>query len=93
MREKILKRLASWHAAHPWRMLLIVVLLTVILGGFASQIGINPRMSELLPKKDPKVVQFNRIIEEFATATNLIVLVQARSSVSKSLPMLSLPGF
>jgi predicted RND superfamily exporter protein len=76
MREKILKRLASWHAAHPWRMLLIVVLLTVILGGFASQIGINPRMSELLPKKDPKVVQFNRIIEEFATATNLIVLVQ-----------------
>ena len=83
MREKILKKLASWHANHPRRMLVVVVILTVILGGFASQIGINPRMSELLPKKDPKVVQFNRIIEEFATATNLIVLVQGEEQCIK----------
>ena len=76
MREKILKKLASWHAAHPWRALLIVLLLTFVFVGFASQLTVTTRTSDLLPERDPKVVQFNRIIDEFATATNLIVYVE-----------------
>jgi predicted RND superfamily exporter protein len=76
MREKLLKKLANWHVAHPWRMLLIVLLLTFVFMGFASQLTLTTRTSDLLPERDPKVVQFNRIIDEFATATNLIVLVQ-----------------
>ena len=76
MREKILKKLAAWHTAHPWRALLIVLLLTLVCIGFASQLTVTTRTSDLLPERDPKVVQFNRIIDEFATATNLIVLVQ-----------------
>jgi predicted RND superfamily exporter protein len=76
MREILLKKLAVWHAAHPWRMLLIVLLLTFIFIGFAFQLTITTRTSDLLPEHDPKVVQFNRIIDEFATATNLIVYVE-----------------
>lgn len=76
MREKILKKLTNWHVAHPWRMMLIVLIFTIIFGGFASQLTLTTRTSDLLPERDPKVVQFNRIIDEFATATNLIVLVQ-----------------
>ena len=76
MREKILKKIAYWHASHPWRMFLVVVVLTVILGGFAGQLTVSTRTSDLLPERDPKVVQFNRIIDEFATATSLIVFVQ-----------------
>lgn len=76
MREKILKNLAQWHASHPWRMLLIVIIITVVFGTFAGQLSVSTRTSDLLPERDPKVVQFNKIIEEFATATSLIVLVQ-----------------
>ena len=76
MREKLLKKLAEWHAVHPWRMLLIVSLITLILAGFAGQLKMTMRTSDLLPEGDPKVLQFNEIIDEFSTATNLIVVVQ-----------------
>ena len=76
MREKILKNLANWHASHPWRMALVVLILTVIFVAFASQLSITMRTSDLLPERDPKVIQFNKIIDEFATATSLIVVIQ-----------------
>jgi len=80
MREKILKKLAYWHASYPWRMLPIVVLLTLILGGLAGQLTMTMRTSDLLPESDPKVVQFNKIIDEFTTATNLVVVVQGEEN-------------
>jgi len=80
MREKILKKLAYWHASYPWRMLLIVVLVTLILGGLAGQLTMTMRTSDLLPERDPKVVQFNKIIDEFTTATNLVLVVQGEEN-------------
>jgi len=76
MRETILIKLAGWHASHPWRMLLVVILLTIILGGFAGQLKLTMRTSDLLPEGDKRVIHFNKIIEEFTTATNLVVVVQ-----------------
>jgi len=76
MREKILKKLASWHTTHPWRMLIFVLIVTVILAGFAGKITVTTRMSDLLPEGDPKVEIFNQILDEFLTATNLVVVVQ-----------------
>jgi predicted RND superfamily exporter protein len=76
MREKILKNLAKWHSSHPWRMALVVLLLTVIFAAFAGRLSITMRTSDLLPERDPKVIQFNKIIDEFTTATSLIVVVQ-----------------
>ena len=76
MREMILKKLANWHASHPWRMLLVVLLLTIIFGFFAGQLKLTMRWSDLLPSGDKRTIQFNKIIEEFAAATSLIVLAQ-----------------
>ncbi len=84
MREKILMTLSRWQSNHPWRMLLVVILITLILAGFASQMKITMRVSELLPQKDPRVKVFNDIIEEFATATNLAVVVQGSEDQIKS---------
>ncbi len=80
MRDKILKKLASWHASHPWRMLIIVSVITVILAAFANQLTVTTRTSDLLPEGDPKVEVFNEILEEFLTATNLVVVVQGEES-------------
>ena len=76
MRDKLLIGLADWHANHPWRMLGVSILITVICLGFASQLDITMRMTDLLPEKDPRVAQFNEIIDEFNTATSLVIVAQ-----------------
>ena len=76
MREKLLKKLAYWHSNYPWRMLMICVLITIISGGLAKQLTLSMQTSDLLPEGSSKVVQFNKIVDEFATATNLTVVVQ-----------------
>jgi len=80
MREKILKKLANWHAAHPWRMLLVVLLLTIFFSFFAGQLKLTMRWSDLLPSGDKRTTQFNKIIDEFTAATSLVVLVQGEES-------------
>ena len=70
-----LKKLAAWHASNPWRMLGIMVVVTVILAGLAGQLKVSTHTSDLLPEGDPKVVQYNNILDELITATSLGVVV------------------
>lgn len=76
MRDRILKRLARLHVTHPWRMLFIALAITLGLAVLAGGLRVSTRTADLLPSGDPKVEQFNRIIDEFATATSLVVVVQ-----------------
>jgi predicted RND superfamily exporter protein len=76
MRETFLIKLANWHASHPWRMLALCLGLTFVFAGLASQLKVTMRWSDLLPSKDNRTIEFNRIIEEFVSATSLIVVVQ-----------------
>ena len=84
MREKILRRLAHWHADYPWRMLVIVFLLTIIFSGFAGRLTVTMQTSDLMPANDPRVVEYNKILDEFVTATNLVVVVQGDERRIKS---------
>lgn len=84
MRDRILKTLAGWHSGHPWRMLALSLLLTVVLGGFAARLTVTMRTTDLLPQKDPRVVMFNRILDEFATSTSLVVVVQGEETRIKA---------
>lgn len=84
MREKILIKLARWHASYPWRMLLVVLILTVVFGAFASQLSVTMRWSDLLPSGDKRTVQFNKIIDEFVSATSLVVVVQGEEARIKA---------
>ena len=84
MREKILKTLAKWHAIHPWRMLVLVILLTIVFAGFAGKLTVTMQTSDLMPANDPKVVEYNKILDEFVTATNLVVVVQGDEERIKS---------
>ena len=38
------------------------------------------RWSDLLPSKDPRTIEFNKIIDEFVSATSLVVVVQGEES-------------
>ena len=76
MREKLLLQIARWHATHPWRMLVVVLFLTIMFAAFAARMELSTHTSDLLPSGDEKVEQFNKIIDEFSTATSLVVVVQ-----------------
>lgn len=84
MREKILIILSQWHSSHPWRMLVLVAFATILFGFFASQLEMTMRVTDLLPAKDKKVSQLNEIIDEFATSTLLVVVVQGEESRIKA---------
>ena len=84
MRENILKSLARWHAHHPWRMLLLVFFLTVLLAALAGRLTVTMRWSDLLPADDQRTVQFNTIVDEFVSATSLVVVVQGEEERIKA---------
>ena len=84
MREKALIKLANWHATYPWRMLLVVLLLTVFFASFAIQLSVTMRWSDLLPSDDQRTIQFNKIIDEFVSATSLVVVVQGEEERIKA---------
>lgn len=52
IREKILKSLAKSHANHPWRMLIVVAILTIIFGAFAEEAV--PKIKASIDPKDKK---------------------------------------
>jgi len=83
LREIILKKLAGWHASHPWRMLLVVLLLTIFFSVFAGQLKVTMRWSDLLPSGDKRTIQYNKIIDEFVSATSLVVVVQGEEELIK----------
>ena len=83
MREKLLKKLAQLHVNHPWRMLTIVIILTLIFGALSEQLDVTMRWSDLLPSGDPRTIQFNKIIDEFVSATSIIVVVQGEEDQMK----------
>jgi predicted RND superfamily exporter protein len=92
MREKALIKLAQWHADHPWRMLLIALLLTVFFASFAMQLSVTMRWSDLLPTDDQRTIQFNKIIDEFVSATSLVVVVQGEENRIKEFADALAPG-
>ena len=83
MREKILKALARLHAQHPWMMIGLVVIITIIMGIFAGQLKQSMRWTDLLPTNSQKTVQYNKIINEFVAATSIVVVVEGEEDKIK----------
>jgi predicted RND superfamily exporter protein len=76
MRDKILKKLAQFHTNNPKKMLIIVTVITMIFIVLSTQLKVTMRWSDLLPGGDKRTLEFNKIIEEFKTATSIIVVAQ-----------------
>ncbi len=83
MRDNILLKMADWHSNYPWRILAIVIVLTLIFGALSSQLSVTMRWSDLLPSGDRRTVQFNKIVDEFTSSTSITVVVQGEQSQIK----------
>ncbi|NOZ60407.1 MAG: MMPL family transporter [Calditrichaeota bacterium] len=83
MKEKMLKTLARWHVHHPYRMIILVLILTLIFGALSEHLQLTMRWSDLLPTNDPRTIEFNKIIDDFVTSTSIIVVVQGEEKQMK----------
>ena len=84
MRDRFLMKLAGWHAAHPGRMAVIALALTLVLGMLATRLTVSMRWADLLPAKDPRTVQYQQIIDAFKTATSIVVVLQGETGEIKA---------
>lgn len=76
MRDRILIKLADLAVNRTRWMIILAVVVTVILGALAEHIKMSPKWSDMLPKGDKRTVEFDRILEEFTSASSIVVVVQ-----------------
>lgn len=84
MRDNILKALAKMHALHPWKMVIAVLIITIIMGAFATQLEQSMRWTDLLPAKSEKTIQYNKVINEFVSSTNITIVVEGEEGAIKA---------
>jgi len=84
MRSRILKTLAKLHTQNPWKMVILVLMVTIIFGAFSTRLEQSMRWSDLLPTKSEKTIQYNKVINEFVSATNIIIVVEGEEEEIKA---------
>ena len=84
MRDKLLIRLADWAVNRTRWMIILAVVVTVILGALAGRMQISPKWSDMLPKGDKRTIEFDRILEEFTSASSIVVVVQGEEARIKA---------
>jgi len=83
MREKLLIKLADWAVNKTRWVITVVIMLTLFLGFLASNIQMSPKWSDMLPKGDKRTIEFDRILEEFTSASSIVVVVQGEETQIK----------
>ncbi len=73
MREKILKWIAHSAEKRAGMMLIGILILTVIAGGLASRLKLTMHFKNLMPQNHPMVQEFNQVIDDYSTASMIII--------------------
>jgi len=84
MREKILRKLAQLQTNYPWKMLILIIAITIVCIILASGIQITPKWSDMLPKGDKRTAEFDRILDEFVSASSIVIVVQGEEEKIKA---------
>jgi predicted RND superfamily exporter protein len=79
MREKLLNNLATFIAKKPWWTALILLIVTIAMGGMASQLKLTTSFTNLLPKDNPMVDEFNMIIDEYNGSSSMLIVAEGES--------------
>ena len=91
MREKILNNLATFIAKKPWWIALILLIITIILGAMASQLKLTTSFTNLLPKDNPMVDEFNMIIDEYNGSSSMLILAEGEPEKLEEFAELAVP--
>ncbi len=83
MRERLLRNWARIAATHPWQVIIVVLVITVLAVFSASRIRMDMRWSDLLPMNDPKAREFDEIITEYKSASTFLIVVRGEEQQIK----------
>ncbi|MFC2081388.1 RND family transporter [Bacteroidota bacterium] len=84
MRDKILSKWGEIATRYNGWVLLGALIITIITIGLASGLKLTTRWSDLLPLDDPMVQEFDKIINDFKSASNSIIVVQGEEQQIKT---------
>ena len=76
MRQKLLEKIGHLAAEKTWWMLLGIVVITLIFGALSENLEMSMNLTDILPKNDPMVDEFNYIFKEFNGASTIFVVVE-----------------
>ncbi|MBC8214918.1 MAG: MMPL family transporter, partial [Candidatus Marinimicrobia bacterium] len=84
MRDKLLIKLADLAVTRTRLMMTAVIILTLFFGYLSEQIEYTTKWSDMLPKGDKRTVEFDRILEEFVSASSIVIVVQGEENQIKA---------
>ncbi len=73
MKEKVFKGLAKLTTQRAGLSLLIALILTVVTGGLSERLKLKMNFKDLMPESHPTIVEYNKILDHYQAATNIIV--------------------
>jgi len=91
MREKMLNNLATFIAKKPWWTALILSIITIIMIGMSAQLELTTSFTNLLPKDNPMVDEFNMIIDEYNGSSSMLILVEGESEKLEEFAEVAVP--
>ena len=83
MRTKLLSKIADLADRRAAWMFAIAVMFTVVAAGLMQQLKIEMHFKNLMPQKHPMVQEFNQIVDDFSTATLIIVAARGKEGELK----------
>jgi len=84
MREGLIKKLADLAVNKTRTILILSGLMTLVLGGMSGMMKMTPKWSDMLPAGDRRTIEFDRILEEFQSASSIVVVVQGEEADIKA---------
>ncbi|NQV38742.1 MAG: MMPL family transporter [Candidatus Marinimicrobia bacterium] len=76
MRNRLLTNLAAFISKKPWYSAGALLIVTILFGWLMGQLTMETNFTAMMPKGDPMVEEFDRIMEEFAGAASMIVVAE-----------------
>jgi hopanoid biosynthesis associated RND transporter like protein HpnN len=83
MRDIFLGRIARFAASRPVLMFVVMLVVTAVAAGLASRLTLKTHAKDLMPQKHPMVREFDRIIDDYSTASMIIVAARGEESQLK----------
>ncbi len=84
MRERLIRKLADLAVNKTTMMLLSVALFTILTMVLSGRISMSPKWSDMLPAGDKRTIEFDRILEEFQSASSIVVVAQGEEADIKA---------
>ncbi len=83
MRERFLQYLAQVSAHHPYRILLLSMLVTLLALASAEQLKLSMHFKDLMPAEHPLVIEFQNILDDYQSASMIIVAAKGEEKQLK----------